>query len=82
MNKILVQIYIPTLSEEYDIFLPINKKIVNIVYLIQRALVDINPEYKINENIKLCDRMTGDLIDVNSTIKDSNIRNGSKLMLV
>lgn len=82
MNKILVQIYIPTLSEEYDIFLPINKKIVNIVYLIQRALVDINPEYKINENIKLYDRMTGDLIDVNSTIKDSNIRNGSKLMLV
>lgn len=82
MNKILVQIYIPTLSEEYDIFLPINKKIVNIVYLIQRALVDINPEYKINENIKLYDRMTGDLVDVNSTIKDSNIRNGSKLMLV
>lgn len=82
MNKILVQIYIPTLSEEYDIFLPINKKIVNIVYLIQRALVDINPEYKINESIKLYDRMTGDLVDVNSTIKDSNIRNGSKLMLV
>ncbi len=82
MNKILVQIYIPTLSEEYDIFLPINKKIVNIVYLIQRALVDINPEYKINENIKLYDRMTGNLVDVNSTIKDSNIRNGSKLMLV
>ena len=82
MNKVLVQIYIPTLSEEYDLFLPINKKIVNIIYLIQKALIDINPDYKIDNNIGLYDRITGNKIDVDIKIKDSNIRNGSKLMLV
>ena len=30
-NKVLTEIYVPQLDEEYDIYLPLNKNIANII---------------------------------------------------
>ena len=35
MDKVLVSIYVPSIEQEYNVYLPINKKIGNIIYLIK-----------------------------------------------
>ena len=41
-NKVLVELVVPVLEENYDVYLPINKKIGNIIELLNRALFFYN----------------------------------------
>lgn len=85
MNKILVRLYVPTIEKQYDIWLPINKKIGNIIILLIKALTDLDGDsYKINANNfpVLYDKYTSTPYDVHLTVKESTIRNGSELILI
>ena len=44
-NKVLVNLYVPFLEKKYEIFLPANKKIGEIIYLIGKTLPDITGGY-------------------------------------
>lgn len=83
MNKLLVNIYVPLLGENYDVFIPINKK----MGTIKKLIIDIVNELSSNslaniDNIRLYDRETCKLYDNNMYVKDSNIVNGTILMLI
>ena len=38
MNKVLVKLHVPLLEEVYDIWLPLNKKISNVIILLVKAV--------------------------------------------
>ena len=40
-NKILVEIYVPQLDENYNIYLPLNKNIANIITLIGKSIIEL-----------------------------------------
>ena len=40
-NKVLVKLYVPTLEEQYDIWIPINKKIYNVIELLTKTINEI-----------------------------------------
>ena len=44
MNKILVEIYIPIIEEKYDVWLPKNKKIYNIIELLLKGIYELSKE--------------------------------------
>ena len=51
-NKYLVELYVPSIARVYDIYLPVNRRIGNIIILINKALSEItNGEYIINNFI-------------------------------
>lgn len=77
MNKILVIVYIPLLDEVYDIFIPINKKVGTVKKTITdsvKNLVDKDYRLLIEDNCKIADD--------NVYVKNSGIKNGSKLVLL
>ncbi len=82
-NKILIQLYIPLIEKEYDIFIPINKRVGTIKQLIEKALTE-NPDnnYSIKEDTNLYSKDTGKVYDVQLMIKDTDMKNGSKIVLV
>ena len=41
-NKVLVKLLVPEIDEEYDIFLPVNKKIGNIINLLIKAVNELS----------------------------------------
>lgn len=85
MNKVLVKLYIPTIEKQYDIWLPLNKKIGNVIILLIKAIREMNEEsYKIDENNFpiLYDKTTSIPFDVHLTVKESTIRNGTELVLI
>lgn len=80
-NKILIQIYLPLFEEEYDVFVPINKRIGTIKQLFEKSLVEQNPSYQIRENTNFYSRDTGKTLDVQLLVKDSGLKNGSRVIL-
>lgn len=81
-NKVLVELYIPTIEKKYEVFLPVSKTIGDITTLLAKALPDIGGGYyKITQTEKLYSRITGEAYNENLILKNTDIRNGSELVL-
>lgn len=82
-NKILIQLYLPLLEKEYDLFIPINKRIGTVKQLIEKSLSENNDlDYKEKENTNLYSKDTGKPYDVQLLVKDTDMKNGSKIVLI
>lgn len=82
-NKILVKLIVPYLDGEYELFIPINKRISTIIKLLEKALNEMsNGYYMPKEDTLLIDGGTGNAFDVNITVKDTRLYNGAKIILL
>ncbi len=82
-NKILIQLYLPAIEEEYDIFIPINKRVGTIKQLLEKTISDrLDNGYIIKEDSNLYSKVTGNIYDVQSLIKDTDLKNGSQVVLL
>ena len=82
-NKILIELEIPLVEKKYDLFIPINKKIGTIKKLIEESLKDLtDTNYEIKEDTNLYSKDTGEIYDVNKTVRDTDLQNGSRVILI
>ena len=82
-NKILICLYIPLIEKSYDLFIPINKKIGTVKRLIEEGLVELTDNsYIIKENTNFYSKDTGDIYDVNLAVRDTDLKNGSRIILI
>lgn len=81
-NKVFVQLYIPELESNYDIYLPISRRIGNIIQLLVKAVNDFGINYELKPNISLYNRETGERYSMNEILYETNIRSGSQLVLL
>ena len=82
-NKILVELSVPYIEKSYDVFIPINKKIGTIKKLIENSINSlIDNDYEIREDANLYSKDTGEIYDVNKTVKDTDLQNGSRIILI
>lgn len=79
--KVLIKLYVPEISETYEMYIPINKTIGEITLSICKLINNLSKVYPICNNKRLMNRMTGELYDRDITIRDSNIRNGCELVI-
>ena len=81
-NKLYVIVYVPLIEKEFDLYIPIVKKVGTVKNLIIEAITEATDHtFVSDECTKLFDQATGELIDNNLFVKDSIIKNGSKLIL-
>ena len=82
-NKILIELIVPELDESYDMYIPVTKKIGNIIELLNKALEDMTNGIFIPTNRKfLYNRSTGVRYEVNVLVKKTDIRNGTRLVFI
>lgn len=82
-NKILVEIEIPLIEKRFDTFIPINKKVGTIKTLLEQALVELTDNaYKPTEESSFYSKETGEIYDVNKTVRDTELKNGSRIVLI
>ena len=82
-NKILVELSIPSIEKSYDLYIPINKKIGTVKKLIEDALVELTDQaYIIKEDTNFYSTETGEIYNVNSTVSDTTLENGSRIILM
>ncbi len=82
-NKILIELEIPLIEKKYDLFIPINKKIGTIKDLIEQSLVDLTDNaYSPKEDSNFYSKETGNIYNVNDTVRDTDLKNGSRIILI
>ena len=82
-NKVLIQLEVPLIEKKYDLFIPINKKVGTIKKLIEEALVELSDDsYVISEDTNLYSKEDGSIYDVNKTVRDTDLKNGSRVILL
>ena len=80
-NKVLVELVVPSLEETYNIYIPINKRVGNIIQLVNKVLFELtNGLYVGNDMTALYDE-SGEKYEVNLLVRQTNIRNGSIIVL-
>lgn len=83
MHKILVEIYNPASNHTFDVFIPLESKLYEVTLLLSNAVSELsNGFYKATEQTALCDRSSGQVLDINLTVEELGLKNGSKLMLL
>ena len=82
-NKVLVKLLVPDIGEEYNVYIPVNKKIGNIIILLTKAINEFEMEIytKDNQNC-LYNGDTGERYAINDLVRNTNIRNGTKIILM
>lgn len=82
MKKILVTIYVLSLQQEFDVFIPIAMNMKDAISLIQDSIVKLsNENYQKKDNVMLFDE-DGKIINPNNKAKFSGLNNGSKVIMI
>lgn len=83
MDKILVMLYVPALEKVYDIWIPAHKTIYNIIKLLVKAVNEMNDYSYVTDTMPcLYNKSTAKQYDLNITVKDTDIRNGTEIVLI
>jgi hypothetical protein len=82
MDKILVEVYVPASNQEFDVFIPLRSRVYEVITLLSKSIAEITSGYYTQTDTVLCDRLTGNVLKINSTVEEIGLTNGVKLMLL
>lgn len=83
MNKVSVIVYVPNIEQKYEVFIPINKKVGSVKKMLLQGIEEFtNGEISKTSNLKLYEKDTGNIIKNNLYVKNTNIKNGTRLVLL
>lgn len=82
-NKVFVKLEVPEIDKTFDVYLPVNKKIGNIINLLNQAVNEItNGEYAPSQDNILYNKTTKERYSPDILLLNTTIRNGTVLILV
>ena len=82
-NKILIALEIPLIEKSYDLYIPINKRIGTIKKLIEESLIEITDgAYEMKPETNFYSKETGQIYDVNKNVRETDLKNGSRIILI
>lgn len=83
MEKVLVEVFLPASNQSYDIFIPQTIQMGEVVQLVSKSLSELSGgKYKTDPTAILCDRKTGKVFNINASVYELQIKNGSELVLI
>lgn len=80
--KVLIKLFVPEIEETYELYIPINKTIGEIITLLNQSINSISGTYPIKQTIELSNRRTNMSYDQNVLIRNTDIRNGTELVMI
>ena len=82
MSKILVEVYVPAARLKYDAYIPAESKIGEVGLLLSNAISDLSKgQYRENREATICNFSTGKEYNKNLRVFETDIDNGSKIMI-
>ena len=82
-NKVFVKVIVPEIDKEFDVYLPISKKIGNIIILLNKAINELSyGELELSSENCLYNMWTNETYESDTMLFNTNIRNGTRLVLI
>ena len=80
--KVYILLEAPVLEKTYEIFAPIDRRIYELIAILQKTIPELSEGYYKNKKLTLFNKSTGRIYDLNVVIKDSDIKMGTRLVIV
>ena len=81
-NKINVDLIVPSIGERYNVFIPVNKTIGEVIVILNNTINEMTGNFPIVKNLSILDVMDNKIYDINTIIKNAGIKNGTVLALI
>jgi hypothetical protein len=82
-NKVCVDLIVPGIEERYNVLIPINKKTLEVIYLLNKAINEMTDgSFLMSEHLSLINADSGMVYDLDKNFLENNILNGAKLILL
>ena len=83
MNKVFIIVEVPLIEERYEVYIPIGKKIHKVASILAKAVFELSGgHYPASKDATLYSKVTGKPYNINMTVKDTDIRNGTEVILI
>ena len=80
--RVYVIIEIPILDKRYELLVPIDRRIHELINLLIKNIPELAENYYKNNKPNLFNKSTGETYNMNLIIKNSNIKTGTRLVLI
>lgn len=82
-NKVLVKVYVPSIDESYEIYIPTNESIKKVLELIIKSVYELSDSNLDQDNKHyILDPDTSIVYTSNQIIRETNIKNGKRIILI
>jgi hypothetical protein len=82
-NKVFIIVEVPLIEETYEVYIPVGKQMYKVSQILSKAISELSGgHYPVNSNATIYSKITGQPYNINLTVKDSDIRNGSVIILI
>jgi hypothetical protein len=82
-NKVCVDLIVPGIEERYNVLIPINKKTLEVIFLLNKAINEMTDgSFVMSEHLSLINADSGMVYDLDKNFLENNILNGAKLILL
>jgi len=81
-NKVNVDLIVPSIGEKYNLFIPVNKTVGEVIVILNNIINELTGCFPENENLSLLDVQTTKIYDYNQELINAGIKNGSVLALI
>lgn len=78
-NKLYVNLYVLVLDKHFELFIPVDEKVGNIVKLLDKSLLEM---FSNDKKFSLLNLYSGNLYKNNDLIRNTDIQNGTRLILI
>lgn len=81
-NKINVDLIVPSIGERYNIFIPVNKSIGEVIVILNNTINNMTGYFPIVNNLSILDVVSNKIYENNIDVKSAGIKNGAILALI
>ena len=83
MDKVLIDIFLPAINRSFEVYIPLDSKFYEITHLVSKMLSELsNGLFISGDDSILYERKTGNILNINMSARQLNIKNGGNLMLL
>lgn len=80
--KVLIKLFVPEVEQSFEMYIPVNKTVSQVIFLMNKVVNDITlGSYPIKDTIKLINRRSNVQYDLSKLIRDTDIKNGTELVI-
>ena len=77
-----VVIEMPILDKKYELLVPIDRRIHDLISVLKKAIPELSSDFYKHREPVVMSKTSGDVYDMNVVIKNTNIKNGTRLILI
>lgn len=83
MNKIQVELYIPAAQRTFDLCIPTHLMLYDVLKMLCKLSTEMcDGLFVADDNTVICNRVDGSILNINLSVRELLLKNGSKLMLI